>query len=100
MEVGQILGPAINKTTTAIIAQVAQRGMDGFSSVLLTFELVLVFLRDFLPRKPDGFLRAAGFRFDDDGFAGGGGGGSLVTLLMIRPVPQTVHQRIVDKCLI
>lgn len=74
--------------------------MDGFSSVFLTFELAVVFLRDFLPRKPDGFLRAAGFRFDDDGFAGGGGGGSLVTLSMIRPVTQIVQRRILDNCLI
>lgn len=75
-------GPAINKTTTATIAQVAQRGMLGLSDSVFTFEFLFLF--DFLPKIFAGFLRAAGFRFDDEGFAGGGGGGSLVTDSMIR----------------
>lgn len=87
-------GPAINKTTTAMIAQVAQRGMLGLSSADFTFEFCFDFLDepdDFLPGKFNGFFRAAGLRFEEDGFPGGGGGGSLVTLIMIRPLAQTAH---------
>jgi hypothetical protein len=93
VDVGHNRGPAINKTTTATIAHVAQRGMFGFSVSLLTFEFLRVFFGDFLFKKFAGFLRAAGLRFDDEGFAGGGGGGSLVTRLMIRPDVETLQWR-------
>ena len=91
VEVGQIRGPAINRTTTATIAQVAQRGMLGLSVSPLTFDLIFEVLFDFLPRNFAGFLRTAGLRFDDEGFAGGGGGGSLVTVSMIRPDSQSAQ---------
>ncbi|HBQ51542.1 MAG: hypothetical protein EBV13_00260 [Actinobacteria bacterium] len=59
--------------------------MLGLSVSVLTFELFFLLLFDLLPKSFEGFLRAEGLRFDDEGFAGGGGGGSLVTLSMIRP---------------
>jgi hypothetical protein len=58
--------------------------MPGLSLSVLTFELLFEFLFAFLFKKFAGFFRAAGLRFDDEGFAGGGGGGSLVTVSMIR----------------
>ena len=87
-------GPAIRRTTTATIAQVAQRGMPGLSLSFLTFDLLFEFLFDFLPKKFAGFLRAAGLRFGDEGFAGGGGGGSLVTVSMIRPDYRSTQWRV------
>jgi hypothetical protein len=59
--------------------------MPGLSLSVLTFELFFEVFFAFLFKKFAGFLRAAGLRFDDEGFAGGGGGGSLVTVSMIRP---------------
>ena len=100
-DVGQIRGPAIRRTTTATIAQVAQRGIPDFSpsffgpvelaDLLLEFLLELMPINDpnlFLDFLPDEFGR-----FDDDGFAGGGGGGSLVTNSMIRPACLTEHSQ-------
>jgi hypothetical protein len=92
-EVGQIRGPAISSTTTATIAQVAQRGMPGLSLSFLTFDLLFEFLFDLLPMKFVGLLRATGFRFGAEGFAGGGGGGSLVTVSMIRPEYSSTQWR-------
>ncbi|PHX94567.1 MAG: hypothetical protein CK542_00185 [Acidimicrobium sp.] len=65
--------------------------MLGLSASLLTFDLLADVLFDFLPRNFAGFLRVAGLRFDDEGFAGGGGGGSLVTVSMIRPDSQSAQ---------
>lgn len=72
-----------------MIAQVAQRGMPGFS---VSFTLLLLPL-GFLPKFFIGFLRDVGLRLDDDGLAGGGGGGSLFTLLMIRPQVRSAQWR-------
>ena len=65
--------------------------MLGVSVSLVTCDLVFEVFFDFLPRNFTGFLRAAGLRFDDEGFAGGGGGGSLVTVSMIRPDTQSAQ---------
>lgn len=94
VDVGQIRGPAIRSTTTATMAQVAQRGMPGLSLSFLTLDLLFEFLFDFLLKKFAGFLRAAGLRFGDEGFAGGGGGGSLVTVSMIRPDYRCTQWRV------
>lgn len=97
---GQILGPAISNTTTATIAQVAQRGMFGLLVSLLALVEFLPFCGNFLLRNFVDFLPALGLRFEDEGFAGGGGGGSLVTWLMLRPDFQTMQNREPCNCLV
>lgn len=90
---------------TPTIAQVAQRGIPGFSpSLLEPVELVglwFEFLLEPMPmNEPNLFFDFFGDefgRFDEDGFAGGGGGGSLVTNSMIRPACITEHSQSIKR---
>ena len=90
---------------TPTIAQVAQRGIPGFSpSFLEPVELVGLWFEFLLEPMPmnepilffDFFGDEFG-RFGEDGFAGGGGGGSLVTNSMIRPACITEHSQSIKR---